>query len=74
MYNNDMDKKSTYNETRKRALYNHKKKLDRIEITAPKGTKDIIKSHASSQGESVNQFVNRAINEQMKRDNDSGTL
>lgn len=42
--------------------------LDRVSIAMPKGKKDIIKAHADSQGESVNSFVNRAIDETIKRD------
>ena len=34
----------------------------------PKGRKDIIKAHAESHGESVNGFINRAIDETMDRD------
>lgn len=43
--------------------------LDRISIALPKGQKDIIKSHAQSRGESVNGFINRAIEKQIERDN-----
>ncbi len=45
-----------------------KAKYDRLEITMPKGKKDEIKAHAERQGESVNAFVNRAIDETMERD------
>lgn len=41
---------------------------DRINLTTPKGTKDSIKAHAESTGESVNGFINRAISETMERD------
>lgn len=41
---------------------------DRINLTVPKGKKDTIKSHAAAQGESVNGFINRAIDEAMERD------
>ena len=34
----------------------------------PKGNKDIIKAHDESNGESVNGFTNRAIDEAMERD------
>ena len=44
------------------------KAYDRINLTLPKGQKDIIKAHAESQGESVNAFINRAIDNQMQRD------
>ena len=44
-------------------------KLDRINLTVPKGRKDIIKAHAEARSESVNAFINRAISEAMERDN-----
>ena len=43
-------------------------KLDRINLTVPKGKKDIIKAHAEKRGESVNAFINRAIDEAMERE------
>ena len=46
-------------------------KLDRINLTVPKGKKDTIKAHAEAQGESVNGFINRAIEETMERDSKS---
>ena len=47
-------------------------KLDRINLTVPKGHKDEIKAHAQAQGESVNSFINRAIEETMARDKEGG--
>lgn len=41
---------------------------DRINLTMPKGQKEMVKAHADSRGESVNAFIGRAIAEQMKRD------
>ena len=41
---------------------------DRVNLTLPKGQKDRIKAHAESRGESVNAFVNRAIDETMARE------
>lgn len=46
-----------------------KEKLDRVNLTLPKGRKDIIKDHAEAHGESLNSFINRAITETMERDN-----
>lgn len=43
-------------------------KPDRINLTVPKGRKEIIKAHAAAHGESVNGFINRAINEAMERE------
>ena len=41
---------------------------DRINLTVPKGKKDTIKAHAESHGQSVNSFINEAIDEKMERD------
>ena len=41
---------------------------DRINLTVPKGDKDIIKAHAEAHGESTNSFIQRAIREAMERD------
>ena len=45
------------------------KAYDRINLTVPKGQKDVIKAHADSRGESVNGFIQRAIDETIIRDN-----
>jgi uncharacterized protein (DUF1778 family) len=41
---------------------------DRINLTMPKGKKDLIQAHAEAKGESVNGFINRAITEAIERD------
>lgn len=41
---------------------------ERISLNVPKGEKDKIREHAEAMGESVNGFINRAINETMERD------
>lgn len=41
---------------------------DRVELRVDKGRKDIIKAHAESKGESLNAFINRAIDETMERE------
>lgn len=41
---------------------------DEIKVRVTDGKKEIIKSHAESKGESVNAFINRAIDETMERD------
>ena len=43
-------------------------KLDEIKVRMKKCKKDIIKAHAEKQGESLNGFINRAIDETMERD------
>jgi predicted HicB family RNase H-like nuclease len=45
-----------------------KNNYDELKVRVPKGRKDIIKAHAEKNGESVNGFVNRAINETIQRD------
>lgn len=49
-----------------------KANYDRMEVTLPKGKKDVVKAHAEAQGESVNAFVARAIDETIKRDTEGG--
>jgi len=45
------------------------KTYDRINLTVPKGDKEIIKAHAEKHdGGSVNGFIQRAIRETMERD------
>lgn len=46
-----------------------KNKYDRFGLTMPKGKLDTIKAHAEARGQSVNGFINRAIDETMERDN-----
>ena len=46
-----------------------KEKIDRIPMRVPKGRKTIIQEHAAAQGESVNAFLNRAVEETIERDN-----
>ena len=45
------------------------KAYDRINLTVPKGEKETIQAHAEAHSESVNGFINRAIDETMERDN-----
>lgn len=45
-----------------------KENYDRVNVTMAKGRKDAIKAHAEARGESVNGFINRAIDEQIRRD------
>ena len=42
-----------------------KSNYDRMELTVPKGRKEEIKAFAAAQGETVNSFINRLINEAM---------
>ena len=49
-----------------------KENVDRVNLTMPKGRKDIIKAHAEAQRESVNGFINRAIDHQISQDRRKG--
>lgn len=44
------------------------KAYDKILLRLPKGRKEELKAHAESRGESVNGFINRAIENQIERD------
>lgn len=46
-----------------------KNNYDRINVTFPKGQKEILKQHAARQNESVNSFIIRSVKETMERDN-----
>jgi len=46
-------------------------KIDRILLRLSKGKKAEIQTHASERGESVNAFLNRAVDETMKRDQEN---
>lgn len=47
------------------------KVYDEIKVRVPKGQKEAIQAHAETHGESVNGFINRAIDEAVKRDQDT---
>lgn len=53
-----------------RAVHKYvKNNYDRLDVTVPKGKKDIIKAAADAAGESVNAYINTAIDRRMKQDN-----
>ena len=63
------EKKSRYTPAQKKAAEKYlKESVEDIRIRVPKGKKAIVKAHAEQQGESMNQFVIRAINQTMERD------
>lgn len=64
------EKKSRYTEAQAKAAKKYlTESVEDIKIRVPKGQKAVIKAHADQQGESMNQFVIRAVNEAMERDN-----
>lgn len=48
------------------------KAYDRVNLTMPKGKKDTVQAHAAARGESVNGFINRAIDHEIERDCEGG--
>lgn len=62
-----MEKKGNAS-TRAKNKYNAMN-YDRIALQVKKGKREELKAHAEKQGESLNKFINRAINETMERDN-----
>lgn len=44
-----------------------KANYDRINVTLPKGQREVIKAYAEAQGQSVNAFINEAICEKIER-------
>ncbi len=57
-------------ESQRRAVAKYNlKNYDRVELRLPKGKKEILQAHAEEQGESLNAFVNRAIDITLDLDN-----
>ena len=46
-----------------------KEKYDTYRVTFPKGKKAELQTHAAGRGESLNGFINRAIDNQVNQDN-----
>ena len=44
------------------------KTYDKVLLRMPRGRKEIIQTHAEAHSESVNSFINRAIDEAIERD------
>lgn len=62
-----MDEKSKFNPTAYKAQFNAEK-YDRVYLTLPKGRKAYVQEHAREKGETLNTFIQRAINETIERD------
>ena len=60
-------KSGEFNQIAYQNEYN-KMNYDRIEIKVPKGKKAVIKEAAKAAGQSVNEFINQAIDEQNKQE------
>lgn len=64
-----------YKDKAKAVEYNNNfiaKAYDRVNLTMPKGKKETVQAHAEARGESVNGFINRAIDHEMERDKEGG--
>ena len=60
---------SQISEAQKKAVRKYKEKAyDRLEISVPKGKKAELQEHATGRGESLNAFINRAADNQVKQD------
>lgn len=46
-----------------------KNNYDRINVTFPKGQKDVIRQVAETSGESLNNYIRKAVNQRMEREN-----
>ncbi|MBQ3277482.1 MAG: hypothetical protein IJH47_10635 [Oscillospiraceae bacterium] len=63
----------TVSKAQQRAVNKYmKENYDEIKVRVDKGKKEIIKTHAEARGESVNGFINRAIDESLERDKEKG--
>lgn len=49
-----------------------KRAYDDVRLQVKKGKKEIIRAHAEARGESVNGFINRAIDQTMEQDTEGG--
>ena len=65
------EKKSTYRgftDAQARANKKYLDKLAEVKVRMPPEKRETIQAHAQARGESVNGFINRAIDNQMERD------
>ena len=56
-------------EAQKRAQQRYREARATIQIVTTPDRRDQIKAHSETRGESVNAFINRAVDEAMERDN-----
>ena len=67
-----MDELKGKSSTKAKNKYNAKA-YDNLRIIVKKGEKNIISQHAKNRNESINGFVNRAIEETIQRDQEGNT-
>lgn len=59
---------ATQTEAQKRAQQKYREARATIQIVTTPERRDHIKAHSEARGESVNAFINRAVDETMERD------
>lgn len=64
-----MPEESKISKAQQKAVHKYvKNNYDRIELTVPKGQKDIIKAAAENAGESLNTYIRKSIDQRMERE------
>ena len=58
-------------EAKTRANKKYHDKFDDIKVRVPKGERQVWQDHATKQGESLNAFVRRAVQDAIEKDNKS---
>ena len=66
----NMPEESKVSKAKQKAVNKYvKNNYDRINVTFPKGQKEIIMQAAEAAGESVNGYIKKAVDQRMERDN-----
>ena len=66
----NMSEETKVSKAQQKAVNNYvKNNYDRINVTFPKGQKEIIMLAATAAGESVNSYIKKAVDQRMERDN-----
>lgn len=66
-----------FKDSRQAIKYNNdfiSKNYDRINVTIPRGEKDVIKNAAAAAGKTVNEFIREAIREKIAAGTGAGTV
>ena len=66
----NMPEESKVSKAQQKAVNKYvKNNYDRINVTFPKGQKEVIMQAAEAAGESVNGYIKKAVDQRMERDN-----
>lgn len=64
-----MPEESKISKAQQKAVHKYvKNNYDRIELTVPKGQKEVIIKAATAAGESVNGYIKKAVDQRMERE------